>query len=91
METIDKKSNRDLANAEANAFALCILMPRERFRAAWYFYSADTLALAGHFNVITQHVEVRAQMLNLTYESASLDLEYQEYLRLKSLFELPRT
>lgn len=49
---------------EANWFAAAFLMPEQRFRAKWKELGEDTLAMAGHFLVSTEAVEVRKKTLS---------------------------
>jgi predicted transcriptional regulator len=59
------RGGRDRAETEANVFASALLMPAERFAAAYRLHSGDVWQLAEQFDVSPRAAEVRAEVLNL--------------------------
>ena len=60
------RGGRDRAETEANVFASALLMPAEKFKAAYKAHGGDTWLLAAQFDVSPRAAEVRAQVLGLS-------------------------
>lgn len=59
------RGERNSVETQANVFASSLLMPEQKFTAAWHRSGGDVYSLARQFEVSPAAVEVRAQVLGL--------------------------